>query len=347
MPGTKWFQWIIWDNLGIRFVSWIYPIIKVHKIHISMNRLREDKKKEDEENISSPSVAKKGEEEDVPLRNRIESDEGDVDSLRFIIPRPMVVEGVELAGDNSRIDLLALSIFKVVIPSLPVFYHKGKFMPLLDAAVSAGIVDFFAHPVKIKGDDGAYEEVLVKYADWLQMPKGPGSEIEKHLCGLNASAKYYDQLKQAVGNNPEKEKLLNHLHSLIGGRPSNDELPSGGLISTYGLFLESVRIVGWRADKSTRDLANAYQAEETETLKARGVRAEARGAGDAISVKGAAEAKRFHKLFRALIAEGASPDEALRTLRAFLQAGELKNIPNLQTLVLGETAPPAIMVNKS
>src|SRR3989344_2345120 len=130
--GTKWLQWILWNRLGIRFVSWFYPQIKVHKIHISMNRLMEAR------GVGG------GEDKSENLQSRIESDEGDVDSLRFLVPRPSVVKGVELAGDNAKLDILVLAVFQTVIPALPVFYYKGKFMSLLDAEISAGIIDFCA-----------------------------------------------------------------------------------------------------------------------------------------------------------------------------------------------------------
>jgi len=49
-----------------------------------------------------------------------------VDTLRYVFPRPFVLEAVELA-DRTPIDLLVICKFEVVDPYLPVFIFKGKF----------------------------------------------------------------------------------------------------------------------------------------------------------------------------------------------------------------------------
>jgi len=316
--GTRHIQWFLWDKFGVRFVSWIYPQVRVKRVHISMNRLRQEA----------------GVEPTSTLLERIEVDEGDIDSIRFIFPRPMVMEGVELAGDNSRINILVLMNWRLVIPSLPIFYYDGKFMPLLDAVIVAGIIDFCSHyrvPVT-KNAEGidiynpkGKKKVLLTYALWLQLLKDKGSALHQHLLRLNASPEFYKSLKDAG-----KEELVDHLEALLGGKPQKlgglgrlkERIPLG-LINTYGLALADVNILAWEADETTKELAKAVQANEIQKRMADGIRAEAYGARDALIAKATGEASRYDQLVRALIDKGVTPDTAARVLETDLRTANI------------------------
>ena len=133
MHGTVWFQKWLWRKFGVKFISWFWPQIRIHEFDIRKGGRRRIEARNE---VGA----------DAPLRSRvIDSPEKTiVDSLLFLAPRPVYMEGVELAGDNSKINLLLLPVFRQVIPSLPVFNLKGDFFTLIDAAIEAACVDFFA-----------------------------------------------------------------------------------------------------------------------------------------------------------------------------------------------------------
>jgi len=313
MPGTRALQKLLWDKWGVRFVSWVYPQNRVKRVHISMNRLRQ-------ESEVKPTTT---------LQERIETDEGDIDSIRFIFPRPMVVEGVELAGDNARINLLILMHWRLVIPSLPIFYYDGKFMPLLDADIAAGFIDFGATYKVTVNDKGLYDPEGTKkeqltYRHWLGLSKDRGSDLHNHLLRLNASPSFYKALKDK-----KKDELVHHLDVLLGGRPKNlpkrmkEKVPLG-LIAKYGLTLVDVDILAWEADETTKDLAEALQSRELQKRKAEGVREEAYGERDAIQAKAKAEASRYEMLVNSLIDKGVDPDVAAKVVQTQVEMENLR-----------------------
>jgi hypothetical protein len=326
LPGTRHIQWFLWNKFGIRFVSWFYPHNRIHQVEISQNRLRQESEVETT----------------ADLRNRIAADKGDIDSIRYIFPRPMVAEQSELAGDNAKVNFLVLTTWRLVIPSIPIFYWKGRFMPLLDADVSAGIIDFCANyrapvkmvegmPVYVPNVDMEDEGVEITmapltYGLWLQIPKDRGSPLHRHLLGLNASPEYFTTLEDLDNGKPE---LARHLLSLLGGKP--DPIPGGmtekiamGFIPKYGLALSDVDIISWQPDKATQALSNALQAKEIARREADGVRAEADGVRDATIAKATGEADRYRRLVDALIGRGVSPDVAAEVVRAQVEMENLK-----------------------
>jgi hypothetical protein len=265
------------------------------------------------------------------LQERIEPDEGDIDSIRFIFPRPMVVERVELAGDNSEVNLLVLMTWRLVIPSLPIFYFEGKFMPLLDADVAAGIVDFCAtHQVQVD-ENGNYNpegksKSPLTYQLWLRMPKDKGSPFHRHLIGLNADRDFREDLERAG-----KKELVQHLDTLLKDT-AKEEIPEGlrqkiplGLVAKYGLVLVDIDILAWEPDKNTKELANAVQAKELAKRKADGVREEALGVRDAKIAHATGEAARFQQLVGALIQNGVDPNTAAEVIRTQLRTENIRD----------------------
>lgn len=349
--GTRWLQHKLWDRFGIRFVSWFWPGVKVHSLRLGVTRLKEESKLETGKS----------------LRDRLESDTETIYSLRFLVPRPMVIEGVELAGDNARINLLVLAIFRTVIPSLPIFYYKGKFFPLLDAGVKAGIINFCADykvtvPVvdekgqPVFGKDGkaqlAKEESLT-YELWLKLDKGVGSPIQQRLLGLNVGKDFYDRLVQEG-----KTELVNHIKLLLGGKELEEtsgtmkkEMPFG-LIRQYGFALQSIEVIDWEAAEETKDLSAALRAKQTALHKAMGVREEAYGKRDAVQAVGNADAARVGAMMEAMVEAlkkaGVPEGEIAPAVASVFQAEQLKQIPSLQTLIFGgagvlvpaSTSPP-------
>lgn len=325
--GTKWFQKLLWEQFGVKFISWFWPHIHVHQFDIRKGgRRRIEARTEIGEN--------------APLRSRVvDSPESTVvNALLFLVPRPVYVEGVELAGDNSKINLLLLPVFRQVIPVLPAYYLKGDFFTLLDAAIEAAMVDFFArHRVAVynggdkKGQFAAdsydpakteHEESPLTYAHWLKLTKaGEGSPLQQRLQHLNVSQKYLAEL-EAAG----KDKLVEYIRKdLVHGEGEKilpDKLATmipSGIVPRFGFALVSFRVVEWEPHKTTEPLAQALLAKETERHTAEGVRQKAEGERDAILARAAGESSRYERLVTALVAKGVTPDVAAGVVQTQLR----------------------------
>lgn len=216
MWGTRTIQKWLWKSYGVRFVS-IWPAIKKLQFKIDRRELLE----------GSRAAG-------LTLQQRVvESEHIDepVSGLLFIAPRPVYVPAVELAGDNSKVDLLLLCVYQQVIPALSVIYLRGDFYPLLDAAIKAAMVDMGAtHRVAVfkkdfkregyekdgfAGDfcpqtDDEREQFMkwygldydkyckpapLTYSHWLRLAQsGPKSAIERQIRTLNFSPEFYSEL---------------------------------------------------------------------------------------------------------------------------------------------------------
>ena len=353
-PGTRWFQKLLWKRFGIRFISWFWPHNRVHSINV-----RSRKRIEERDKIK----------EDAPLRSRIvDSPESTiVDSLLFTVPRPVFLEGVELAGDNSRINLLLLPIYRQVIPSLPVYNLQGDFFTPLDAAIEAAMVDFFASyrvAVHKKGEKKGkfakdsidtdkreeelkeFDQVPLTYSLWLKLTKGgENSPIERQLRHLNASAEYKEKLVEK-GNT---EELVSYIDTLTHDSPASTiseklakKIPSG-IIPRFGFALVSFRVVEWEAHKSTVKLAEALLAKETKHHEAEGIREEAYGKRDATEALGKGESDRFDRMVAALVKHKVDPNIAAQVVATQLRMENVRG-SKLTTYVEGGESRASIMV---
>lgn len=364
LPGTVWLQKLMWEMLGVRFTGWTWPNAGVHKFDIrSRKRIRER------------TGVGKGE----PLRSRVmDSTEPStvVESLLFLVPRPVYMEGVELAGDNSKIDLLLLPIYRQVIPSLPVYNLKGDFFTPLDAAIEAAMVDFFAsHRVavykgKSKNDpkkgqfahdsydlpkdndkkkeyENAYEESPLTYSHWLKLTKaGEESPVVKQLLRLNASKAYRDKLKE--------KKLADYVDEITHGETAK-EMPSeklkemipSGIIHRFGFALVSFRIVEWEPHTDTEPLAKALLAKETELHTAEGVRQKAFGERDADKARAEGYRSRYLLPVQALIGMNVSPNVAAEVLATQLRTENIGGKDSKIVTYVEGGASASVMVNSS
>lgn len=339
------FQKLLWSTFGIRFIGWTWPNKQVHEFSLSRLHLREG--------ADAPKNA--------PLRELVvESPHAgeEVSSLLFIAPRPMYIEGVELAGDNSKINLLLLPVFQQVIPTLPVYYLKGDFYRHLDSAMKAALVDFFAtHRVAAytgpenrkgqfahdfyvppsgrgkKGYEDTYEAHPLTYSLWLKLTKaGEKSPLEQHLRGLNANQAFMDLLV-ARG----KDELAEHLLTLTYGTLKKKTLADaerdialsgatpGGIIYRFGLALVSFRLVAWEPHEETKDLAIALRAKETEFHTAEGARQKAAGVRDTLKLKAEGESQRFTQLVTSLTLNGVNPETAASVVREMLRTENVRD----------------------
>ncbi len=334
--GTVWFQKWLWKKFGVKLISLFWPHTNVHSFDIRKGGRRRIEARTE----VGP---------EAPLRSRvIDSPEKStlVSSLLFMVPRPIYVEGIELAGDNSRINLLLLPVFRQVIPALPVYYLKGDFFTLIDAAVEAAMVDFFArHRVAVYKDgekkgqfamdsyessQAEHEESPLTYSLWLKLTKaGEGSPMEKKLRNLNVSKEYLAKLKADGG----KEELVDYIKKhLIVGEPT--DVPSAsaisgmipnGIVPRFGFALVSFRVVEWEAHKSTVALAESLLAKEIELHTAEGVRQKAIGEGAAILERSAAESSRYERLLKALVDKGVTPDVAAQVIATQLRTENIRD----------------------
>ncbi|MBI5405723.1 hypothetical protein HY972_01665 [Candidatus Kaiserbacteria bacterium] len=359
MRGTKKFQKWLWKKFGVKFVSWFWPQIRVHKFDIRKGGRRRIEAR----NEVGP---------DAPLRSRVvdSPEKTVVDSLLFLAPRPVYMEGVELAGDNSKINLLLLPVFRQVIPSLPVFNLKGDFFTLIDAAIEAAVVDFFAkHRVAVyKGGkdnpkagelandyyDSAQSETQetspLTYAHWLKLTKaGEGSPLEKSLRHLNFSREYVAKLKRNGG----ATKLVNYIKSdLIHGDDAAD-IPVGnvaqmipsGIVPRFGYALVSFRIVEWEPHKSTEPLALALLAKETEFHNAEGVRQKAYGERDAKLATAVGDSGRVNQVMTSFVDKRVDPNVAAEVIKTMLRTENIRD-SKVTTYVEGGTSA-SVMVPAS
>lgn len=369
---TLWFQKILWNKFGMRFIGIFWPYEHVHEFDIDRKRLVEGV---DEETGKVSSLRARI----VPSPNS-----NTVDSLRFLIPRPVFIEGIELAGDNSKIDLVLLPIFQLVIPALPIYYYKGNFFKLLDGAIEAAMVDFFAtHRVAVhrksnefahdtydpeSGQDGMTKDEYKKsflpapltYAHWLKLKKTVDSPMENKLRLINCTKEYYVRLKEAAKKDREKEELLSHLNSLIYGihesgnmKKDEKEMPAtfrmipGGIVPRYGFALTDFRLIDWAASGETKELSEALLKKQTEFHTAEGVREEAYGIRDAIKAKASGESERYRNIIDSLVQKGVNPETAARFLETTTRTENIKGSRVTTYVESGGKRPPVVVGTNS
>lgn len=140
------------DRWGYYWVSWFWPLRKIHKFKITKERLDESKK----------------EDKTIRLRDMIASDPKpiEVDHLRLLIQRPFLFEQVE-TKDNFAVDIILLGLFRVVdLVPIP-FIYQERFFPSLKAAVSGALMDWMKD--------------LNDYEAFLTADKGKGSPFSDKM----------------------------------------------------------------------------------------------------------------------------------------------------------------------
>jgi len=147
------------EEYGIWWVSFLWPYRHIHGFKISADKLIDTK--------------------DVPadsrMRDYIRHEERLIHELRFRFPRPVLVENVELGGDRWQVDILIMLDLEVVRPFIPVFMYKGKFFPLIDAAVQGVVMDL------CRGKK-------VTYSKFTAMKKSGDAAFCKNILKVNRSA---------------------------------------------------------------------------------------------------------------------------------------------------------------
>ena len=117
------------------------------------------------------------------------------------------------------------------------------------------------------------------------------------------------------------------------------------MIPRFGFALVSIRSVEWEAHGSTKSLAEALLAKETESHLAEGVRQRADGESYAIEKRAQGEEGRYRRLASALIKEKVTPDVAAEVIRTQLRTENIGN-SKVTTYVEGG-ASASVMISTS
>ena len=145
------------SKLGIFWVSWLYPMIRIHNFQIVADKLKEE----------IPGAEK------LPIRERIQTELRDAEGyLRFRFPHPLLIPAIELGKDRWKVDLILVLDIRIVNPVVVVFDYKGKVLRQVDAAVSSAAIDFW--------NDKEYG-----YPEFIDADKGPTSPFSKKIMELN------------------------------------------------------------------------------------------------------------------------------------------------------------------
>ena len=146
-------------NLGITWVSILWPIKKVHRFEVVADKLIED-------------LGPDGKE--LPVRERIKVSLRETDYLRHRFPHPVLVKDVELGGDRWKTDIIVMLDLAVTNPATVVFDYKGKVLNQVDAAVGAEVIDYSNEPG-------------LTYNEFIQQDKGATSKFAGKILALNGS----------------------------------------------------------------------------------------------------------------------------------------------------------------
>lgn len=352
MSGTAGFQKWLWKRFGVKFISPYWPQTRVHKFDIGKD--------------GRHRLAARG--KSMPLSERVidsplSKKEGSVvNSLRFIVPRPMYMEGVELGGGDSKVNLVLLPVFQQVIPSLPVFNLMGEFFPLLDASVETAVMDGLAtHIVHEKQDDGTVKKIPLTFHHWLKLAKSGGESLfEPYLRTINANKSYRKELEELHSKNmvanknlPKNSELVDYLdkitHNELAKEATSEELKiaPGGIIKRFGFALISIRLVEWEPHEDSKELAKAFMAKETQAHTAEGVRKEAEGKRDAIEAVAKAESSRYERLVSALVNKGVTPDVAAGVVQTQLRTENIGGKDSKVVTYVEGGSLASVMVNAS
>jgi len=151
--------------LGIYYVSIFYPLFKIHKFSILAEGIKDGS--EGKEIIPGDNMEK------LIYRRQKE-----VNSLRWRFPRPVIVNGVELA-DKVTINIIVMTILEIEDPYPPVFTYRGYFFQIVASFVESAVIDLVVGKPK-----------NITYAEFVGMDKGEASDFSSSLCdAINAGNK--------------------------------------------------------------------------------------------------------------------------------------------------------------
>lgn len=208
--------------IGVKWIG-LYPWKTVYEFKVNADKL-----KEGEELKQKPKTL-----DDLIAHEK----KRDVHALLYKIPRPVLIEDVELPGDNSQIAMLFRAIITVTNPYQFLFVHKAN-IALVGEAIQAAVIGYCQKALL----DGSVTKEKMTYKGWLSHEKGKESEFIKSIKEINFGTKTAPL----------------------------------GIEVQYGLHLEEIYLIEFEADETTQKIADALRKKEEEQalLEAAGPEAE-------------------------------------------------------------------------
>lgn len=260
--------------LGIHYVSWIYPFRRLHVFELLAEGIRDG------------SEGKETPGEDALMREWLYHHRKEVKSLRWRFPRPVLLEGVELA-DRTTIDIIVMSVLEIKDPYIPVFVFKGNFFPLAASFIESATIDL------VVGETGKQfsEGKEMTYSNFVKIDKGEGSDFSTTL-------------RNTVNEGEAAEKK--------------------GLISVLGIEAHKAYIFKYGLSKGQEEIEAASRAEAAERMRAKGEVEKARGTAKALRINAMAEARRVRVIADALVEEGVDPNVAAEFIRTLVKTDNVR-----------------------
>lgn len=288
---ASWLQ----DRFGIFWVSFFYPLIKVHDFNIVADKLKEEIEGQRQ----------------LPLRERIQSEIRNAKGyLRHRFAHPIIIPGVELGKDRWKVDLILVVDIRVVNPTIVVFDYKGTVMRQVDAAIASAAIDYWNNiPVlgsdgnPVKNEDGTTRMVEFGYPEFVATDKGPTSDFAKRIKRLN---------------------------KVTSPSPIED-----GLVTRFGLEIMAAWIEMVDLSPEQQALDDAARENERQKLLADARIQEARGEQVFQRDTRIGVAEGFEDMVRRLITLGTKPSDAINLAMAHAKTANLAAAPNLQSYVEG------------
>jgi hypothetical protein len=317
---TGWFQKLLWKSFGVRFMGWTFLNTRRHKFDIK-NRRR---------------LVEESGDNNAELKSRIKNvneNQTVVDHLLFVVPRPMILKGIILPGDNSQISLLLLPIYRQVIPSIPVYSMGGDFFTQLDGAIEAYVTNCL----------NSYEEGKLTLKNWTKLPKsGENSPLLKDVYSITADRAY----RKTLSKKPELRKYLDTLthNKLKDNSISDDGIPSG-ILPRFGFALSSLRLIAWEPYGQTADLVKAIQAKEVEERRAEGLVKKGIGEKEYDIQRAEGKARLFGDPVKALTDLEVDTNVAAEVLRTQIRTENLAGLNSKITTYIEGDSSASIMVS--
>lgn len=262
-------------RFGIHFVGFLYPLVKLHRFTIVAEGVKEG-------TAGHELPTEKG-----ALREWIYHEKREIAGLRWRFPRPVIVEGVELA-DRFTIDVLVMVLLEVEDPYLPVFVYGGDFFRIISSITQSAMNDM------VVGKD---EADRVKYSTFINIDKGEGSEFARELQKkINTGIEHGDTL-------PDAARGLTHVMGICAIK---------AYVEKFALSPEQEKIEA------------AVRAKEQERHEAEAKIEKAKGDAEARRLNIESEALRPASIVAGLVHHGVDPNAAAQLVRDMIKTENMK-----------------------
>ncbi len=236
--------------LGIMWVSWIWPLKRVHEFKVVADKFKD-------KNVITDKK--------LPVRQQLEVDVRDEKYLRHRFPHPVLITDVELGKDRWKIDIIVMLDIMVIKPTVVVFDYKGQVLRQVDAAVSSAVIDFcknlsYEKFVKMnKGTDSPFAKKILKLNDDTTSNPDPdglrdrfGVEIRTvmmEVFDLSPEQKKLDEAAQAVEQKRlEAEARIQEAR----GQQAYERMTREGIAEGTASMIEKLKNAGLKPEEAIR-----------------------------------------------------------------------------------------------